>query len=196
MTLALWIIVFFLLGILVYYLDLEYGTDIYRKWYNISHKDKLPDNVIRGFVVKRKFFPRLMVVLFFVALETGLMILYGKLHPLEYLGLGVAEIFGMMLGFLLAPWFLKIFPGRVRNAIEYIDKIESGEVDVKKDIVKGVTKAGVEIKNIADELKEAPKMEPQQSKPEPEPPKAPPKEEPKEPSKDDWRDGVKKYLNK
>ncbi len=200
MTLALWIIVFFILGILVYYLDLQHGTDVYRKWYNLTHKEKLPAETIRGFVAGRKFGPRIVVVLFFVSIEVGLMILYGKLHPLEYIGLGVAEVFGMLLGFLFAPWFLKIFPGRVKNAIQYMDKIESGEVDVKKDVIKGVAKAGKEIKEITDELKEAPPSESQKQEIKQEikaePPKPEPKEESKEPPKEDWREGVKKYLKK
>ncbi len=209
MIFAFHALVFFILGILLFYIDTKRGIIWYRGWHNLTHKDPMPDGVIKGFIVNNDFRSKLTIGLILVLAEIAVSFFWGMASPLEDLFYGIGELVGVIAGFYLAPKMIKTVPGGIKDTIEYIQKVESGEADVKKDFIKGAVKAGTEVKNIitAEDSEEI-KTSPPSQAPEPEPAKPKETEETKaeEPNQvqpkndddkdDDWRKGVKKFMDK
>lgn len=202
MEFAFHALVFFVLGIALFYADTKVGIKWYRSWYNLTHKDPMADEVTMGFIYNRSFQIKAILALVLVGIEVGISFFWGSAGSLNDLLYGVGELVGIIIGFILAPRMIKTVPGKVKGAIDYMEKVDKGEVNLKKDIVKGAIKAGSEIKDVLSET-DNPKPEPKQEvKPEPtpepeqkavEPEK---KEESEEKKDDDWRKGVKKFLDK
>lgn len=206
MIFAFHALVFFILGILLYYVDTKQGIKWYRGWYNLTHKDPMPDDIIMGFIVNNDIRSKLTIGLILVIAEIGISFFWGMASPLEDIFYGIGELIGVIAGFYLAPKMIKTVPGGVKGAIEYMDKVDKGEANVKKDILRGAVKAGTEMKNIltAEDKEEVKTPLPSQT-PESEPAKPKKVEEPKsegppkkddEGKDDDWRKGVKKFMDK
>lgn len=201
MEFAFHALIFFILGIVVYYLDSKFGVKWYRSWYNLTHKDPMPNDVSVGFVFNRGFQPKVALAIVLVGIELLLSFLYGSAASLNNLLYGIGEFIGIILGFMLAPRMIKGVPGKVKGAMDYMEKVDKGEVNIKKDLVKGAFKAGSEIKDVLSE-KDKPEPMPKVT-PAPEAPVQTAEEKAPEPEKkdegkkdDDWRSGVKKFMDK
>lgn len=210
MIFAFHALVFFILGIVLYYIDTKQGIKWYRGWHNLTHKDPMPDDVIKGFLVNNDIRSKLTIGLILVIAEIGISFFWGMASPLEDIFYGIGELVGVVAGFYLAPKMIRTVPGGVKGAIEYMDKVDKGEANVKKDILRGAIKAGSEVKNIITaEEKDIvtpppppPHQEPEPAKPkETEEPKAEERKPDETPKKDkgkddDWRGGIKKFMDK
>lgn len=191
-------------GIILFWLDRKIGIKLYRPWYNISHKDPLPSEEIKGFLIRRPFRVRFIHAVVLTAIEVTLSVFFLKAtNPLEDLLYGVPVLLGLMVGFYLAPLFIKIVPKQIENAIDYIEKVEKGQTDVKKDFVKGAIKSGKAINDLMKDKETKPEKKSEKPKPEEKKKEEPKKENPeKSSSKDkdesdkDWRKGIDDFLKK
>ncbi len=188
MTFALSILAFFVLGVIVFYLDSRIGVSFNRSWYNMTHKNKLDPNIKKGFVVNASFVSRFIIALLTVSLTFLISLKYGNLHALEYTWLAIVQFVGMILGFYFASKILKIVPPGINKAAKFLDKIEKGEVNLKEEIVDSSKKVVEVIKK--EKL-------PKKKEKEKDIPKGNSKEE-KEVKKgdEDWRKGIDDFMKK
>lgn len=203
MEFAFHALIFFILGIVIFYADTKVGIKWYRGWYNLTHKDPMAEDINMGFIYNRSFQNKAILAIVLVGIEVVVSFFLGSASSLNDLLYGIGELLGIILGFMLAPRMIKGGAGKMKGAMDYMEKVDKGEVNLKKDLVKGAIKAGSEIKEVLSETdfkkpeqQEAPKQEPAQQKEEkaPEPEKK--EEENKGKKDDDWRKGVKKFLDK
>lgn len=167
-------------GTLFFYYDSKSGRKLYRKWHDISSKNKLDPNLNVGFVNGQLFGQKLTVAITISVILFVLAFLSGALHLFQTLFYSIGFFVGMMIAFYIAPKFLAVFSKKASETIDYIESIEKGD--------KNITDA---INKVIPKKKEEEKIE--ASKPEEtEPPKE--KEEPKK--DDNWRDGINKFLDK
>jgi hypothetical protein len=128
MTIVFLILAFFLIGVAIYYLDLVI-LKIAAKWF----PSKFVEGKTKGlFVVRRLFRRRLLVASLIVLAEILLSVWYGKADLQWDITYGVIEWVALMLGFYGAAWFLRFAPKRLNEALDYAERVESGETDVAK----------------------------------------------------------------
>jgi hypothetical protein len=171
------------LGTLFFYYDSKSGRKLYKRWHDISSKDKLDENLNVGFVNGQLFGQKLSVAISFTAIfyVIGFFILgMNLIHGLFY-SLGL--FLGLMLAFYIAPKFLAIFSKKAGKTIEYIESIEKGDKKLTDELNKILPKKEA-IVTEPSETKETPKEK------EIETPKETPKKD------DDWRKGIKGFLDK
>jgi hypothetical protein len=170
------------LGTLFFYYDSKSGRKLYKKWHDISSKDKLDENLNVGFVNGQLFGQKLSVAISFTAIfyVIGFFILgMNLIHGLFY-SLGL--FLGLMLAFYIAPKFLAIFSKKAGKTIEYIESIEKGDKKLTDELNKIIPKKEpIAAENLKTDVSPKEKEQPTS----------------KEPKKDDnWRDGVNKFLDK
>jgi len=175
------------------------GTQWNRWWYNLTHKDKLPAGIERGFIAGRKFQSRLISAIVIAILSFLFTYGIGLLSPvlaLLYSAIGIpAMIIGMYIGSAL---FKSKTDESLSKAMDYIEKVENKEVNLKKDLLKGAVVASQKVKEIKDEisndLKEEKKViQPEKKVEEKELSDAPDKEEEE---KKDWRKGIEDFRKR
>ncbi|NNC94438.1 MAG: hypothetical protein HKN92_02680 [Chitinophagales bacterium] len=181
MNIALPVILFFLLGILLYYIDLKVGVQLYRKWYKLTHKDPLPVGIQRGFIVNSSLESLFGIALILIVAEVLLSFQIGNSPPLLDILLGVLGFIGLMLGFYLGGILMK----GMGKTIGYLEHIEKGELDLGKELVKGVKKAREAIKEEKTNSTDDSEVQEEHSE----------TKEDDKPEKD-WRDGVDDFLKK
>lgn len=187
-------IIFLVLGVLFFYIDSKQGIALNKWWFSITHKDDQNNHVEEGFVVGQTISSRLSVALFIAILYLVILVLF-KTNPIRALFNSLVSIPSMILGFYIASIFIKRGPTKIKSAIDYVEKIEKGEVDLKKDIVKGATSLGKTLIKTTDLVKEEfyeaeenidDTLNKEEEKSE--------EEEPEK--KKGWRDGIDDFLNK
>lgn len=205
MNILLHILAFFVLGVVVYYIDSRVGLKIHRSWYNLTHKYPLPEHIHKGMIIRQPFFQRLIIAALIVGAEVFISGYLGAASVLVDVLLGVAGLVGMILGFYFAGSILKIVPGTVGKAVDYLEKVESGETNIKEDVIGGAAAMGTKITDAVAEKgvekvigkimpdKKEKEVKQETPGPEPEPKK---EEKPEEEDDQDWRDGIDKFLKK
>ena len=209
MDLLVQILLFFIMGILIFYIDGLVGTGLYRGWYNLTHKDPLDPSIQKGFLTNRPVPFRLGWALAFTLIGAGITIVSGSFfNDSTSVALTLMALFvGLILGLLAAPTLIRVLPGRVNKAVNYVDEVESGERKLGDDLkqaateatkgIAGAAVAGVsKVREAAEEAREtaedaAASITGREEKAKPEPPA---EEEPEE--KPDWRSGVQDFMDK
>lgn len=171
-SVIIWVILYIALGCIFYFLDRWFGVAIYHWFYGMTHKDPLPEGVEKGFIHNRKAQARFANACI-VALIFSLIEFHYTEHPdplMEFFS-WVIEVPLVMIGFIIGPFFFRIW-GKKEDLFQTVDKIESGEIDVSKQIknaAEGVAKdflgkATDVVNDALDTIKkqeETPKTEPQ-----------------------------------
>lgn len=128
--LIFWMLIFVILGIFWYIIDRRYGVSIYRFWFKLSRKNPLPEEVVRGFVYKRKTRHKaLMATVLSSAQSIIMLVAAAKPNLLVELILWIVEIPMTLIGFALGPWAYQIW-NRKEKVFDTIDDLESGKTSV------------------------------------------------------------------
>ncbi|MBX2846445.1 MAG: hypothetical protein KTR13_09545 [Saprospiraceae bacterium] len=199
MAIGFAIIFFLLLSIPVFFLDRKLGTKWNKTWYNLTHKDPFPGEFDRGFVAGRGIEARLGLAVFLGLLAFLFIFLTGIDRVFQALIYGILAIPALVVGFYICGFLFGGRKNKINQAMEYIDKVEKGEVDLKADALETAKKVGKEVKQTHDKVVQreqkaeqldssAPQPEPE---PTPEPAPKPPEDKPK-----DWREGIDDFLKK
>src|SRR6185295_1265025 len=99
----------------------------------------------------RRLFRRRLFVSFLVVLAKFLLSLqFGKADFQWDIAYGLIEWASLMLGFYGAAWFLRFAPRRLNEALDYAERVESGETDVAEDLKNTVRKVNITAKISAD----------------------------------------------
>jgi len=150
MTIIFLILAFFLIGVAIYYLDLMI-LKLMAKWFPA----KYPEGKTKGlFVVRRLFRRRLLVAFLIVAGEILLSLWYGEANFQMDIAYGLIEWVSLMLGFYGAAWFLRFAPKRFNAALDYAERVETGEADVAEDLKNTVKRVNITAKISADAKQE------------------------------------------
>ncbi|HYV92441.1 MAG TPA: hypothetical protein VE978_11675 [Chitinophagales bacterium] len=146
MTIIILILAFFLIGVAIYYLDLMI-LKLAAKWF----PGKFPAGTTKGLFVVRRLFRRRLFVAFLVVMAKFLLSLrYGKADFQWDIAYGLVEWASLMLGFYGAAWFLRFAPKRLNAALDYAERVESGETDVAEDLKNTVKRVNITAKISAD----------------------------------------------
>jgi uncharacterized membrane-anchored protein YhcB (DUF1043 family) len=143
------IILFLLLGVLIYYLDSSFGLRLYRSWYGMTHKEPLPESEVKGFLINQPMSSRISVALVITSIGAVISFLSPRFwdNTLQIVLTIMALAVGLVVGFMFAPAILKAVPGRVKKVVDYAEQVESGEADMEQDIKGAIQDLG---KNVGD----------------------------------------------
>lgn len=134
MDILLYVMVFVVLGVLTYFADRRYGERLYRWCWNLSHKDPLPADAERGFIVGRKNRERI---------TPAVILTLASMFALHYLGehdvvtvvlKGALLMFpGYMIGFFITG--LAMREGKPTRTVadkvfKVMDDIEEGKMSI------------------------------------------------------------------
>lgn len=171
-------------GILFSFYDKKSGSSLYKKWYNLSNKNKIDPDLEIGFVTNQLFGQKLTVALIFTALA----------YVLHYLLIGeafyglfrmIGFFIGIMIAFYAANLLMSLFSKKTNKVIDYIEKVEKGSIDLKAEAKKGFEKAKDKVMETVAGSEEIVEEEIGEEKPATESKK-----------EDNWRDGVKDFMKK
>ncbi len=195
-------LLFIILGLLLFFLDKKFGTSWNRYWYNLTHKQPRAGGLEKGYIAGRKIRMRLIVsaisvlFIFILMMLTNLFNAF-QLNPFQVMAFGLLGIPAVLIGMYIGNAITGGGKGKVDKALDYIEKVEEGEANVKKDLIKGATKVGKEFNEIKTKVTDQFKKEESEEvakPPKPEPKDEEIKENPEE--KKDWRKGIDDFLNK
>ncbi len=130
----LWCILFTIIGAVWYNLDRRYGVKLYRWWYDLTHKDPLPEGEQRGFVYNRSTKARFTAAWVVSTVQSVAVILTTPVNPLVELIMWLFEVPVTMLGFYLGPYLYRLWQRSdvVFDAMDRLEhRAESGDIDVK-----------------------------------------------------------------
>lgn len=144
-----WLVVVFFLGMAWYVFDRSVGYKLYKLWYNWTNKEKLPDNAEMGFVYKRKAKVRVAWATAISAFQSALAIYGSDVNPFFELICFFFEIPVILAGFYAGPGLYYIW-SRKDKALDKLDRIESGEVNLGEEIQKVSSQAGAAIRHVLD----------------------------------------------
>lgn len=123
------VLCFVFVGGIFYVIDDLLGTALRAVWHNATHKEKLPVGVKQGFIegklTSERFWPTIIVA------AIGFLLLkdYFAVTLIGKIGIYLVALFGTTLGFIAGPWFRRIY-GKKDKALDVIDKLEKGEIDL------------------------------------------------------------------
>lgn len=199
MDLLVQILLFFVLGLALYWADAAVGVGLYRGWYGMTHRDPLPEGVRRGFLHGRPARVRLAWALGLAAVLALVTIRYGSFFQDStrvVLNL-LALLVGLGAGLLAAPSVLARLPGVVESAADYVDAVDAGERRPGEDLRRAGGRAAEALRDAATGKAGPAAPQPREKEPPPAAEDAPPPADDPPPSGDgDWRRGVDDFLNK
>lgn len=148
----LWTIFFFMFGTIWYNLDRRFGVNIYRWWYNLTHKNALPEDKDVGFIYNRSIKAR---VTFAFVVSTLQSILAWKIQvdPLAEVFMWIAEVPIMLVGFYCGPVTYSLWQKK-EAFYETIDDIENGRRDLKEEARDAMHNAASAVREAADDIME------------------------------------------
>lgn len=135
-----YLVVFLFLGAVCYNLDAAFGATVYGWWYSMTHKNKMPQGMRRGFIYERKAKTRFYTAL---VLAIGTYLIFSNWMPpgsLAKLITLIISIVAIFVGFYLGP-ALHVIWRKKDIVLDKIDDVESGRVDLAqeaKDTVAGL----------------------------------------------------------
>ena len=172
MDALLTLVIAFIAGIIIYYIDLKKGRRWNTGWYNLTHEHRSPALLEKGLIHLQPFTRKLFMAIVLSGLFTLVTIAIGGAHALFDLIMGGVAVIGLMIGFYAG---VLIFKGRhwnmepVREVLEKVDRMEArahGRESATADPVRPPTTA------------------------------ASTEQPPAEEEKPDWRAGIKKFTDK
>lgn len=150
MDALLYMLSFALIAALLYFVDKRFGAPVYRRGYNLWHKEPLSDGIERGFIVGRKAKARILPS--FVLTITSCFLLSYYIHdPIELVMKSPLVFIGLFLGFLLTGFAMR--EGKKSNSVvdkvcDVMDGLEEGKLDLS-GAAGGAIKRGVEQTKVA-----------------------------------------------
>ena len=176
------------LGIFIAYYDKKSGSKLYKKWYNVSNKNKIDPNLEIGFITNQLFGQKLTIALVLTALAYIVhFFIIGE--PFLALFRMIGFFVGIMIAFYASGILFSLFSKKVSSTIDYIEKVEKGNLDIREDAKEKYEKVKEKVKESITKRQDV--VAEGNSEPATEPTK---KAEPKENS--NWRDGVKNFMDK
>lgn len=183
-----WMIFFVLLGAFWYVIDRHYGVKWYRRWFRLTHKEPLPEDVVAGFVYNRRTRHKALMATVLSTIQTGIaLVQMDNLNLLVELILWIVEVPMTLVGFGLGPWAYRLW--RRKDAV--FDKIDEWEGAVKPDEDEANGPKAKRGRAAIEAELAAMQAETKETKPEAEPKEAEP---PKKP--DDPRDALRRYTDR
>ncbi|MFT5723994.1 MAG: hypothetical protein ACI9JN_001111 [Bacteroidia bacterium] len=164
------LIIGLVLGISFVIWDHKKGQKWYKRWFDLTHKDRLEAGKDVTFIRNQPFSKRLVPAIFITAIFMYVTWWLGNLNPLITMLHGAIALVAVVAGFYIGPYIANKLPKGLAKANETLKKIDELEADLSAKDVPTKT------------------IEPERAK----------KVEPKTPDKkdDDWRSGVKDFLDK
>ena len=188
-----WSIMFCLIGVVSYLLDFRFGGGLRTSWYNMTHRDQLPDEEIRGLIYRQNFSTRLQSAVL-IGVMGSLIVVYETRRPMAILFLWIIAIVSVFLGFKLGPIVERLWRGR-QKAIHALERIETDGIDVKKGTQVAVHYVQARVSDVLHHGHHpSPVITPDPVVEKPSSP--PPEKSDEEPEKVDPRDLIKKFINR
>lgn len=163
------LIIGLVLGVVFVIWDHKKGQKWYKRWFDLTHKERLPEGTDVTFIRNQPFSKRLVPAVLITGIFMYATWWLGSLNPLVTLLHGVIALAAVLVGFYTGPFIAKKLPKGLAKANETLKKIDALEADLSAK--------EVPTKTIEPEKKEAPAK----------------KENKKD---DDWRKGVQDFLDK
>ena len=145
-------------GALLYVIDARVGVRAYRWWYDLTHRDPLPSDVERGFLLNRKANARFTVATVVALVQNWIALEAGWLDPFTAMLTLALEVPVLMGGFYLGPGLRRLW-GRKDPLLDVVDQLESGETSIgaeMKRVTGKVTDALRRDERLAEPRLEAP----------------------------------------
>jgi len=130
-------------GALLYVIDARIGVRVYRWWYDLTHRDPLPSDVERGFILNRKANARFSVATVVALVQNWIALEMGWLDPFLAMLTVAIEVPVLMGGFYLGPGLRNLWR-RKDPLLDVVDQLESGETSI-----------GAEMKRVTGRMTEA-----------------------------------------
>jgi hypothetical protein len=185
-----WAIIYVAFGFAFYILDRTKGVKWYRKWYNWTHKESMPDDVVRGFIFNREFKWK-AVVAFVISTIQSILAISTEVDPLVELFMWFFEMPLLLFGFLLGPFIYRIW-GKREQIFNKVDKWDRGDITIKDELAKGVKQVSDSVSNVGKDVAEKTINTIIHKKGIP----VPPKEEEKKEEKLSFEDSLEKFKNR
>ncbi len=117
-----------------YVMDRTFGVKLYRRYYDFTHKDPLPEEEVRGFIFNRSTRDKSFAAVICSTILSVLAILSMEFNLLVEITLWIVEIPVIMAGFYLGHFFgFKLWSNR-NKGFEMIDRLEKGDVHLGEQI--------------------------------------------------------------
>jgi hypothetical protein len=143
-------------GALLYVIDARVGMRAYRWWYDLTHRDPLPPDVERGFILNRKANARFSVATVVALVQNWIALEMGWLDPFLAMLTVAIEVPVLMGGFYLGPGLRNLWR-RKDPLLAVVDQIESGETSIGAEMKRVTGKVTDAIRR--DERAAAPSLE-------------------------------------
>jgi len=126
-------------GALLYVIDARVGVRAYRWWYDLTHRDPLPSDVERGFLLNRKANARFTVATVVALVQNWIALEAGWLDPFTAMLTLALEVPVLMGGFYLGPGLRRLW-GRKDPLLDVVDQLESGETSIGAEVKRATEK--------------------------------------------------------
>jgi len=113
-------------GAVLYVVDCRVGVRAYRWWYDLTHREPMPDGIEQGFILNRQANARFTVATVVALAQNGTALGLGMADPFLAMLTIAVEVPVLMGGFYLGP-FLRRLWRRKDPLLAVVDQIESGE---------------------------------------------------------------------
>lgn len=120
-------------GMLAYVLDRHIGTKVVYWWNGATSEAPPSAGEIKGLIYRRKAHMRLTMAITLTLIQNGLLFFTGIIHPLISIISIPFELVALMAGFYAGPWLDRLW-SRKQPILDVIDKLESGETTVSKEL--------------------------------------------------------------
>lgn len=177
------LIVSFVLGIALYFIDVKRGIKWYHKWYNLTHKEPITVNH-KGFIHLRGAETKLAVAIVLSIVFFLIMLVFGG-NPIVHLLTSAVMLVGFMIGFYMAAPVLKFLPGGVKELDKFLKKADEVEKIIHATDPNSTAKPS-KMETITPEETAAKQAEEKEEEIKPE----------VEKKSTDWRDGIDEFLKK
>lgn len=121
--------VVFLEGAVAYTVDRRAGTRLYRWWYDLTHKDPLPEGADRGFIYERRANARFSTATVIAIAQSALAFWSGATSPVWAVIYTVLQIPVLLAGFYAGPFANRLWE-RKQPLLDVVDELESGKTTV------------------------------------------------------------------
>ncbi len=126
-------------GALLYVIDARVGVRAYRWWYDLTHRDPLPSDVERGFLLNRKANARFTVATVVALVQNWIALEAGWIDPFTAMLTLALEVPVLMGGFYLGPGLRRLW-GRKDPLLDVVDQLESGETSIGAEVKRATEK--------------------------------------------------------
>ncbi len=133
LTFISWLLVVVFFGAVAFMLDSRVGTPLYRWWYGMTHREGLPVEIRRGFIVGQRAQERFIAAFVLATAHALFATFVHSAEPLAEILTWLAEIPVLMLGFYAGPKFEAVWQ-RKDDVLEAVNKVEAGELSLSAEL--------------------------------------------------------------